>query len=54
MIYAATQVARGRGRAIVVATGLATEVGKIAVLTSTAEEPQTPLARAHRGASGVS
>ena len=43
MVYAATQVARGRGRAIVVATGLATEVGKIAVLTSTAEEPQTPL-----------
>jgi magnesium-transporting ATPase (P-type) len=43
MVYAATQVACGRGRAIVVATGLATEVGKIAVLTSTAEEPQTPL-----------
>jgi magnesium-transporting ATPase (P-type) len=45
MVYAATQVARGRGRAIVVATGLATEVGKIASLTAMAVEPQTPLGR---------
>lgn len=43
MVYAGTQIAHGRGRAIVVATGLATEVGKIASLTATAVEPQTPL-----------
>ena len=45
MVYAGTQVASGRGRAVVVATGLATEVGKIAALTLTAEEPATPLAK---------
>lgn len=45
MVYAGTQVAAGRGRAVVVATGLATEVGKIAALTITAEEPATPLAK---------
>jgi magnesium-transporting ATPase (P-type) len=45
MVYAATHVAAGRGRAVVVATGLATEVGKIASMTASAEEPQTPLAR---------
>ncbi|MBS2014040.1 MAG: HAD-IC family P-type ATPase [Deltaproteobacteria bacterium] len=45
MIYAATHVAAGRGRAVVVATGSSTEVGKIAALTATAVEPQTPLGR---------
>ncbi|MCF7789189.1 MAG: HAD-IC family P-type ATPase [Prosthecobacter sp.] len=43
MIYSGTHLTAGRGRAMVVATGLQTEVGKIASLTSTAEEPQTPL-----------
>ena len=45
MAYAGTQVTAGRGRAVVVATGLATEVGKIAALTLTAEEPPTPLTK---------
>ena len=45
MLYAGTHVAAGRGRAVVVATGLGTEVGKIAELTEAAEEPETPLER---------
>jgi len=45
MVYSGTHVTAGRGRAVVVATGLRTEVGKIAALTESAEEPQTPLER---------
>ncbi|MCC7344075.1 MAG: HAD-IC family P-type ATPase [Deltaproteobacteria bacterium] len=43
MVFAGTHVAAGRGRALVVATGLDTEAGKIATLTESAEEPKTPL-----------
>jgi magnesium-transporting ATPase (P-type) len=43
MIYSGTHLTAGRGRAVVVATGQQTEVGKIARLTATAEEPKTPL-----------
>ncbi len=43
MLYAGTHIAAGRGCAVVVATGLATEVGKIASLTAEAGEPKTPL-----------
>ncbi|MCB1279346.1 HAD-IC family P-type ATPase [Prosthecobacter sp.] len=43
MIYSGTHLTAGRGRAVVVATGLQSEVGKIARLTATAEEPKTPL-----------
>lgn len=43
MIYSGTHLTAGRGRAVVVATGLQTEVGKIASLTATAKEPKTPL-----------
>jgi magnesium-transporting ATPase (P-type) len=43
MLYSGTHLAAGRGRAVVVATGLDTEVGKIAHLTANAEEPKTPL-----------
>lgn len=45
MVYAGTQVTAGRGRAVVVGTGLGTEVGKIAALTTSAKEPATPLAK---------
>ena len=45
MLYSGTTIAAGRGRAVVTATGLATEVGKIASLTTTAKEPPTPLER---------
>ncbi|MFM1769204.1 MAG: hypothetical protein RJA22_1733 [Verrucomicrobiota bacterium] len=43
MLYSGTHLAAGRGVALVVATGLGTEVGKIARLTATARDPATPL-----------
>jgi magnesium-transporting ATPase (P-type) len=43
MIYSGTYITAGRGRAVVVATGTHTEVGRIAGLTQGAIEPQTPL-----------
>ncbi len=43
LVYAGTQLTAGRGRAVVVATGASTEVGRIAGLTERAEEPKTPL-----------
>ncbi|MBL9143511.1 MAG: HAD-IC family P-type ATPase [Verrucomicrobiaceae bacterium] len=43
MVFAGTHVTTGRGRAVVTATGTHTEVGKIAQITTSAEEPPTPL-----------
>jgi len=43
MVYSGTHVTAGRARALVVATGVHTEVGRIAGLTEGAEEPKTPL-----------
>jgi Ca2+-transporting ATPase len=43
MVYAGTHVTAGRARAVVVATGLATEVGRIAALAEAGVEPRTPL-----------
>ena len=45
MLYSGTHATAGRARAVVVATGADTEVGRIAGLTETAREPATPLAR---------
>ena len=45
MVFAGTHVTAGRARAVVVATGRATEMGRIATLTEEAEEPMTPLER---------
>ena len=45
MVYAGTHVTAGRARAVVVATGLSTEIGHIASLAESATEPQTPLER---------
>ncbi len=43
MVYSGTHVTAGRARAVVVAIGAHTEVGRIAGLTERAEEPKTPL-----------
>jgi Ca2+-transporting ATPase len=45
MVHAGTHVAAGRGRAIIVATGARTEVGRIAALTEAAPPLPTPLER---------
>lgn len=43
MLYMSTAVAAGSGKALVVATGMATEVGRIGVLTGQIREARTPL-----------
>jgi Ca2+-transporting ATPase len=43
MVYSGTHVTGGRARAVVVAIGTHTEVGRIAGMTERAEEPKTPL-----------
>jgi len=43
MIYQATAIVAGTGRAVVTSTGSATEVGKIGVLTSGIADERTPL-----------
>jgi Ca2+-transporting ATPase len=43
LVFAGTHVSAGRGRAVVVATGAHTEVGRIADLSERAREPPTPL-----------
>ncbi|WP_459191938.1 cation-translocating P-type ATPase [Halosimplex sp. J119] len=45
MVYSGTSVTRGRGVAVVVATGMATEMGAIATALSGTEDPRTPLQR---------
>jgi magnesium-transporting ATPase (P-type) len=43
MLFAGTHISAGRARALVVATGSATEIGKIAHLAESAEQLKTPL-----------
>jgi calcium-translocating P-type ATPase len=45
MVYAGTGVTRGRGAALVTATGGETEIGRIVALTAEARRPPTPLQR---------
>ncbi|MGH8927858.1 MAG: cation-translocating P-type ATPase, partial [Acidimicrobiia bacterium] len=45
MVFDGTAVTRGKGRAVVTATGMATEMGKIAHLLGETEEERTPLQR---------
>ena len=53
MVHAGTAVTRGRGRALVTATGQATELGHIAGLTEGAKPPATPLQRQVRALANV-
>jgi P-type Ca2+ transporter type 2C len=53
MVYAGTAVTRGRGRALVTATGPHTELGHIAGLTERAKPPPTPLQRRVRALARV-
>lgn len=43
MVFAGTAIARGSGRAVVVATGKETEIGKIARMMEATKIPKTPL-----------
>ena len=45
MVFSGTAVTRGRGRAVVTATGMATEMGNVAHLLGRTEEERTPLQR---------
>jgi potassium/sodium efflux P-type ATPase len=45
MVFNGTAVTRGRGRAVVTATGMATEMGHVARLLGTTQEERTPLQR---------
>jgi P-type Ca2+ transporter type 2C len=45
MVFKGTAVTRGRGRAVVTATGMATEMGNVARLLGRTEQARTPLQR---------
>ncbi|MDD2752559.1 MAG: HAD-IC family P-type ATPase, partial [Candidatus Omnitrophica bacterium] len=45
LIFAGTSVASGMAKAVVIATGMSTEIGKIAYLTQTVKEELSPLQR---------
>ncbi len=50
--FAGTLVVAGKGRGVVVATGMATELGRIVGLVRAAREPRTPLQQAMRELAG--
>ncbi len=43
LIFAGTSIASGMGKAVVIATGMGTEIGKIAYITQTVKEELSPL-----------
>jgi P-type Ca2+ transporter type 2C len=45
MVFSGTAVTRGRGRAVVTATGMGTEMGRVARLLGQTEDERTPLQR---------
>ena len=48
MVFSGTAVTRGRGRAVVTATGMRSEIGRIAELLGRTDEEETPLQRETR------
>lgn len=46
LVYSSTLVTRGKGTALVVATGMNTEIGRIAGMARQVKEPRTPLQQA--------
>jgi Ca2+-transporting ATPase len=42
-VFAGTVITKGHGKAVVISTGMATEIGKIARMIQTAEDEETPL-----------
>ena len=46
MVYSGTLVTRGRGKAVVVGTGMATELGRVSGMAREIREPRTPLQEA--------
>jgi Ca2+-transporting ATPase len=53
MVFAGTTVTGGTGKAVVTATAMDTEIGKIQGLVQEARQPRTPLQRAMRELSGL-
>jgi Ca2+-transporting ATPase len=45
MVYMGTQITGGQGLAVVVATGVASEIGRIQALVGAAQSPETPMER---------
>jgi Ca2+-transporting ATPase len=52
LVFAGTTLVRGRGTALVVATGPQSELGRVAELAGEVESPRTPLQKAMRELSG--
>jgi len=48
LVFAGTTITRGRGAALVVATGMATELGRVAGLARAVKPPRTPLQQSMR------
>jgi len=53
MVYSGTTLTRGRGTAVIIATGLSTEVGKISGLVLEGKPPKTPLQLATKRLAGI-
>jgi len=53
MVFAGTTATKGRGRVVVTATGMDTEMGKITGLVLEAKEPKTPLQLAMKQLAGL-
>ncbi len=51
-VFAGTVITRGKGKTVVTATGMSTELGRITGLVREAKEPKTPLQRAMRELAG--